>query len=175
MASGHVNRTNRPNTWPLRPTLQSEDSSCQPGAVHTWPIVDMERPDINVVFYAHGGRDNSGAYIYFFARALDATRRFGGRAVTSVGTRGVSSGRTRSMRIRGESRVGRDAQRVMESSRRHLDGASNPTGSSGHPFGHPRDPVTCGFALPANMAVAVPPEVGARRRIVGSITLRAGT
>ena len=38
MASGHVNRANRPNTWPLRPTPQSEDSPCQPGAVHTWPI-----------------------------------------------------------------------------------------------------------------------------------------
>jgi hypothetical protein len=32
MASGHEYRANRPNTWPLRPTLQSEDSSCQPGA-----------------------------------------------------------------------------------------------------------------------------------------------
>jgi hypothetical protein len=39
MASGHVNRANRPNTWLLRPTLRREDSSCQPGAVHTWPIV----------------------------------------------------------------------------------------------------------------------------------------
>src|SRR5258707_8809425 len=29
---------NRPNTWPLRPLLQGEDSSCQSGAVHTWPI-----------------------------------------------------------------------------------------------------------------------------------------
>jgi hypothetical protein len=38
MASGHVNRANRPNTWLLRPTPQSEDSPCQPGAVHTWPI-----------------------------------------------------------------------------------------------------------------------------------------
>jgi hypothetical protein len=37
MASGHVNRANRPNTWQLRPTLQREDSPCQPGAVHTWP------------------------------------------------------------------------------------------------------------------------------------------
>ena len=37
MASGHVNRVNRPNTWLLRPSLQSEDSSCQPGAVHTLP------------------------------------------------------------------------------------------------------------------------------------------
>jgi hypothetical protein len=38
MASGHVNRANRPNTWLLRPMLQSEDSPCQPGAVHTWPF-----------------------------------------------------------------------------------------------------------------------------------------
>jgi len=37
MASGHGYRANRPNTWLLRPLLQSEDSSCQPGAVHTWP------------------------------------------------------------------------------------------------------------------------------------------
>jgi hypothetical protein len=39
MASGHGYRANRPNTWPLRPSLQSEDSSCQPGAVHTWPLL----------------------------------------------------------------------------------------------------------------------------------------
>jgi hypothetical protein len=38
MASGHAYRVNRPNTWLLRPMLQSEDSSCQPGAVHPWPI-----------------------------------------------------------------------------------------------------------------------------------------
>ena len=37
MASGHEYRARRPNTWLLRPLLQSEDSSCQPGAVHTWP------------------------------------------------------------------------------------------------------------------------------------------
>ena len=41
MASGHVNRVNRPNIWLLRPSLQSEDSSCQPGVVHTWPLADM--------------------------------------------------------------------------------------------------------------------------------------
>ena len=38
MASGHVNRTDRPNTWLHRPSLQREESSCQPGAVHTWPF-----------------------------------------------------------------------------------------------------------------------------------------
>jgi hypothetical protein len=43
MASGHEYRANRPNTWLLRPLLQSEDSSCQPGAVHTWPISDSLR------------------------------------------------------------------------------------------------------------------------------------
>jgi len=37
MASGHVNRTQRPNTWLHRPTLRREDSPCQLGAVHTWP------------------------------------------------------------------------------------------------------------------------------------------
>jgi hypothetical protein len=45
MASGHVNRTNRPNTWLYRPSLRREDSSCQLGAVHTWPereVVERE-------------------------------------------------------------------------------------------------------------------------------------
>jgi hypothetical protein len=36
MASGHVNRIYRPNTWLYRPSLRREDFSCQPGAVHTW-------------------------------------------------------------------------------------------------------------------------------------------
>ena len=40
MASGHVNRTQRPNTWLHRPTLRREDSPCQLGAVHTWPLND---------------------------------------------------------------------------------------------------------------------------------------
>jgi hypothetical protein len=39
MASGHVNRIYRPNTWLHRPSLRREDFSCQPGAVHTWQIV----------------------------------------------------------------------------------------------------------------------------------------
>jgi hypothetical protein len=38
MASGHEYRARRPNTWPHRPRLLSEDSTCQPGAVHTWPF-----------------------------------------------------------------------------------------------------------------------------------------
>ena len=35
MASGHVNRTKRPNTWLHRPSLRREESPCQLGAVHT--------------------------------------------------------------------------------------------------------------------------------------------
>jgi hypothetical protein len=50
MASGHEYRANRPNTWLLRPMLQSEDSSCQPGAVHTWPKADMTVCDSDVRF-----------------------------------------------------------------------------------------------------------------------------
>jgi hypothetical protein len=40
MAGGHVNRTNRPNTWLHRPSLQREDSSRQLEAVHTWHLAD---------------------------------------------------------------------------------------------------------------------------------------
>ena len=36
MASGHVSRFYRPNTWQHRPSLRREEFSCQPGAVHTW-------------------------------------------------------------------------------------------------------------------------------------------
>jgi len=51
MASGHVNRTERPNTWQHRPSLRRDDSSCQPGAVHTWHQSAMrhgrwERPEL---------------------------------------------------------------------------------------------------------------------------------
>ena len=41
MASGHVNRTQRPNTWLHRPSLRREDSPCQLGAVHTWPLTSF--------------------------------------------------------------------------------------------------------------------------------------
>src|SRR4029079_3507158 len=41
MASGHVNRTNRPNTWLHRPATRREDSPCQLGAVHTWHLTDL--------------------------------------------------------------------------------------------------------------------------------------
>jgi hypothetical protein len=37
MASGHVNRIERPSTWLHRPMLRNvKKGSRQPGAVHTW-------------------------------------------------------------------------------------------------------------------------------------------
>ena len=41
MASGHVNRTNRPNTWLHRPACKCEEKPCQLGAVHTWHIASF--------------------------------------------------------------------------------------------------------------------------------------
>jgi hypothetical protein len=48
MASGHVNRIYRPNTWLYRPSLRREDFSCQPGAVHTWHFSDLSGPGADV-------------------------------------------------------------------------------------------------------------------------------
>jgi hypothetical protein len=56
MASGHGYRAHRPNTWLLRPLLQSEVSSCQPGAVHT-PISEVAARLIEVRSMGHSGRD----------------------------------------------------------------------------------------------------------------------
>jgi hypothetical protein len=50
MASGHVNRTNRPNTWLHRPACGREESPCQPGAVHTWHLADISIALTNVRF-----------------------------------------------------------------------------------------------------------------------------
>ena len=58
MASGHVNRTQRPNTWLHRPSLRREDSPCQLGAVHTWPIATnfSLAPDVSFWVEADLGR-----------------------------------------------------------------------------------------------------------------------
>ena len=50
MASGHVSRFYRPNTWQHRPSLRREDFSCQPGAVHTWHIATF-RCDVELGHY----------------------------------------------------------------------------------------------------------------------------
>jgi len=47
VSDGHVNRTQRPNTWLHRPKPATWDSPCQPGAVHTW----HEVAQIDVRFY----------------------------------------------------------------------------------------------------------------------------
>ena len=69
MASGHVYRAERPNTWLLRPSLQSEDSSCQPGAVHTWPLADMLSRFCDVCFRGESGHGCAciGVTIYEYA------------------------------------------------------------------------------------------------------------
>ena len=56
MASGHVNRTQRPNTWLHRPSLQREDSPCQLGAVHTWPKASLGATQRNVCTWVNNGR-----------------------------------------------------------------------------------------------------------------------
>jgi hypothetical protein len=62
MASGHVNRTERPNTWQHRPSLRREESPCQPGAVHTWHLADMPMQSPHVRCWGAGstGRRNTG-------------------------------------------------------------------------------------------------------------------
>jgi hypothetical protein len=59
MASGHVNRTQRPNTWLHRPSLRREDSPCQLGAVHTWHKADMPDAPTNVADIASTPRSRS--------------------------------------------------------------------------------------------------------------------
>ena len=56
MASGHVNRTNRPNTWLHRPATRREDSPCQLGAVHTWHFSAVPTPLSDVGYPGHTGK-----------------------------------------------------------------------------------------------------------------------
>jgi hypothetical protein len=62
MASGHVNRIQRPNTWQHRPSLRREESPCQHGAVHTWHFSDMTLSPADVRSQGAGstGRRNTG-------------------------------------------------------------------------------------------------------------------
>jgi len=56
MASGHVNRIKRPNTWLQRPMLQNrEESSCQTGAVHTWHLSDVPPHADDVRWWGQSG------------------------------------------------------------------------------------------------------------------------
>jgi hypothetical protein len=55
MASGHVNRANRPNTWLHRPCLQREDTPCQLGAVHTWHFAAFAALQRRGRYWGHSG------------------------------------------------------------------------------------------------------------------------
>ena len=56
MASGHVNRTNRPNTWLHRLATRREDSPCQLGAVNTWHFSAVPTAQSNVGYLGWTGR-----------------------------------------------------------------------------------------------------------------------
>ena len=55
MASGHANRANRPNTWLHRPATRREVLTCQPGAVHTWHLADINVRAEHVRFRGQSG------------------------------------------------------------------------------------------------------------------------
>src|SRR5512132_3412195 len=59
MASGHANRANRPNTWLHRPATRREVLTCQPGAVHTWHLADVQSALMNVRFEGINGHDDA--------------------------------------------------------------------------------------------------------------------
>ena len=61
MASGHVNRTNRPNTWLHRPACKREEKPCQLGAVHTWHKADIPRR--SAICRLSGGKADIGRCI----------------------------------------------------------------------------------------------------------------
>jgi hypothetical protein len=83
MASGHVNRTYRPNTWQHRPSLRREDSSCQPGAVHTWHKADVAAAVVNV---RYGGKSRHQT---IRPRCLLMTRFGRGHSRTSAHDRAI--------------------------------------------------------------------------------------
>jgi hypothetical protein len=56
MASGHVNRSKRPNTWLHRPACGREESPCQLGAVHTWHKCEVSERLLHVGYRGNTGR-----------------------------------------------------------------------------------------------------------------------
>src|SRR5712664_3313590 len=75
MASGHVNRIKRPNTWLHRPMLQNrEESSCQTGAVHTWHFSDVTARLRNVCCWGKSGSRDCVTRLPSLLRVSDAGR-----------------------------------------------------------------------------------------------------
>ena len=70
MASGHVNRTNRPNTWLHRPTCKREKKPCQLGAVHTWHERDLPVALTNVRNWESNGLNADVAFGPFMTLAV---------------------------------------------------------------------------------------------------------
>ena len=66
MANGHVNRTNRPNTWLHRPATRREDSPCQLGAVHTWQMVLQKMLHLLTAGYGTCETSTDGRYTAAF-------------------------------------------------------------------------------------------------------------
>src|SRR5499427_10206344 len=79
MASGHVNRTNRPNTWLHRPACKREEKPCQLGAVHTWHKADMPVVSVDVRF-----RERSGQHLLILCLCASDPKRSSARARASL-------------------------------------------------------------------------------------------
>jgi hypothetical protein len=73
MASGHVNRINRPNTWLLRPDLRREESPCQHGAVHTWHKTDEDDQALECPYAGEPDVDRSLSSSQFLTHTRTAT------------------------------------------------------------------------------------------------------
>src|SRR5258706_1233717 len=84
MASGHVNRIKRPDTWLHRPSLRREDFSCQPGAVHTWRKAAI--------------RENTASQVLNPLHGWAAKRGDSGRSGCEVGSHRRPRGRRISLR-----------------------------------------------------------------------------
>jgi hypothetical protein len=94
MASGHVNRINRPNTWLHRPSPRREDSPCQLGAVHTWHLTDIQLAPRNVRF---SNRPFGVKHFQTVRRcSVDVTHGF--VLLSGIGTRAVPSWDSRTRR-----------------------------------------------------------------------------
>ena len=73
MASGHVCRANRPNTWLHRPPCGREDSPCQPGAVHTWHFSDVPARPLYLRYWGYSGRQMLAASWETYGNCEDCT------------------------------------------------------------------------------------------------------
>ena len=88
MASGHVNRINRPNTWLLRPDAQRAKSSYQHGAVHTWHKRDIRSGIRRVSFQEQSRRSGEGLPTSASDRFCCRSARYEGCGALAAAKRG---------------------------------------------------------------------------------------